>query len=132
MVCSSFVFLSVRGPPLSTRSDTLCPYTTPFRAEDGAHGPPEGRRLQGRQGPVHPDQLVQGREHRQGVVQDAVVQGPLPRRGAEPAARPPEANERSEEHTSELQSLMSTSNAVFCVYNKNTKNNLSKCYETTN
>src|SRR5207244_199336 len=63
------------------------------RAEGGTVHPPEGRRLQGRQGPLHPDQLVQGREHREGVVQDGVVQGARPRGGVEPAHRATETDE---------------------------------------
>src|SRR3546814_14351006 len=81
-----FVFLMIRRPPRSTRTDTLFPYTTLFQSLDGA--PP----LVG----MVPALLGSGHEQRR-----------IPRRRA-----------RSEEHTSELQSLMRTSYAVFCLKKK--------------
>src|SRR3546814_5102029 len=86
----------IRLPPRSTRADTLFPYTTLFRSEiDKVTSPPRSAPT-GREnhGTVHrPD----GRSRR------------LARR------RFPSARSRSEEHTSELQSLMRTSYAVFCL-----------------
>src|SRR3546814_20510856 len=35
---SLFFFLIIRRPPRSTRTDTLCPYTTLFRSVDGTFG----------------------------------------------------------------------------------------------
>src|SRR3546814_1224805 len=81
----------IRRPPRSTRTDTLFPYTTLFRSTAPA-------------GPALP---------RRGAAR-----GARPRRGGLVAAgrlpRPP----RSEEHTSELQSLMRISYAVFCLKQK--------------
>src|SRR3546814_5673095 len=99
----------IRRPPRSTRTDTLFPYTTLFRSHDPrAAGPP---RL--RPAAVEEDQGRPG--------------GPLPGGARHPAPRPRRAGEepqwgqpaeRSEEHTSELQSLMRISYAVFCLKKK--------------
>src|SRR3546814_5230986 len=45
-----------------------------------------------------------------------------------PASDPPEMTQRSEEHTSELQSLMRISYAVFCLKKKKTRNTQIKYY----
>src|SRR3546814_2691039 len=88
----------IRRPPRSTRTDTLFPYTTLFRS------------------PVPPLSLPHDHELRQ-----RLPQGPEPRardhRDQEAGGRA--AALRSEEHTSELQSLMRTSYAVFCMKKKN-------------
>src|SRR3546814_6208301 len=117
----------IRRPPRSTRTDTLCPYTTLFRS---------------RQNPRRQRRLYR-------------LSTPLPRKSADPASsrqrvdhwHPPASSPqqcqqrdwpiplvhpiqkpkahgcpRSEEHTSELQSLMRTSYAVFCLQKK--KDNL--------
>src|SRR3546814_3163382 len=83
----------IRRPPRSTRTDTLFPYTTLFRSRCGlcAHRQDHGK-IRLANGPCEPD--GRGR-HRH---------------------RPPW---RSEEHTSELQSLMRISYAVFCLKKKN-------------
>src|SRR3546814_1097604 len=94
----------IRRPPRSTRTDTLFPYTTLFRSPR-----PGWRRCRG--GPGSPRQRSWRSRRRQ--------------RGARrppPAARTPCASPlpgRSEEHTSELQSLMRISYAVFCLKKKN-------------
>src|SRR3546814_9704629 len=93
-----FFFLMIRRPPRSTRTDTLFPYTTLFRS--GRHG----------RGP-HLSLLQQQGSHR----------------GRGRKTRPrilPDHAPRSEEHTSELQSLMRISYAVFCLKktNKRAKN----------
>src|SRR3546814_2852342 len=78
----------IRRPPRSTRTDTLFPYTTLFRSAGDAR-----------------------------LVLAAVAA----RRGGRRAdlARPrPDGRRRSEEHTSELQSLMRISYAVFCLKKK--------------
>src|SRR3546814_9467744 len=81
----------LRRPPTSTRTDTLCPYTTLVRAnraDDGPdHGPDKGWYIGN--GPEKPPEV--------------------PRLARRP---------RSEEHTSELQSLMRISYAVFCLKKK--------------
>src|SRR3546814_1024153 len=94
----------IRRPPRSTRTDTLFPYTTLFRS--GAAFLPE-RLIRG--------ELESGRLHR-------VSNAPTFRRPVylvtlrEPPM--PELINRSEEHTSELQSLMRISYAVFCLKKK--------------
>src|SRR3546814_20718258 len=91
-----FVVLMIRRPPRSTRTDTLFPYTTLFRSRDGCQ--PAGIR---RQGAVH---------HRPGGVR--------PGSGHSAHHREEQGDRRSEEHTSELQSLMRISYAVFCLKKK--------------
>src|SRR3546814_3560891 len=94
----------IRRPPRSTRTDTLFPYTTLFRSRQ-AHGPPQAR----------------AGEHRPAVARTArhlhAASGTVhSRRGEAAQAHRPA---RSEEHTSELQSLMRISYAVFCLKKKN-------------
>src|SRR3546814_2255642 len=102
----------IRRPPRSTRTDPLFPYTTLFRSRRG------DRRRQG-------DQNV--RLLRQRLLPRAPRGRPPGRRGAEVSERPPlqarrpqRSRARSEEHTSELQSLMRISYAVFCLKKKQT------------
>src|SRR3546814_9155786 len=110
-----FFFLMLRRPQGSTRTDTLFPYTTLFRSlerlarvgvggEEGldrqlGHRDVEGR-AEGGQGAEERELVaVDGREvHRQEEHPGRIV--------------------RSEEHTSELQSLMRISYAVFCLKKK--------------
>src|SRR3546814_2165931 len=106
MIC--FFFLRIRRPPISTRTDTLFPYTTLFRSDCPAAGQDGG----GLTGDGNPDHVShpphpQPRQHR-----PALCRAPKRRRRA-PAGR-------SEEHTSELQSLMRNSYAVFCLKKKTT------------
>src|SRR3546814_7927566 len=127
----------IRRPPRSTRTDTLFPYTTLFRSgtESAAAfhhpcpcrtgGTPHGattsvtaRRSGGASGPRAPVRAVRaaGRWRRTGVDDwhgNGAVRGI---RGRLPPAR---IGGRSEEHTSELQSLMRISYAVFCLKTKN-------------
>src|SRR3546814_10723556 len=97
----------IRRPPRSTRTDTLCPYTTLFRSlpEDFAH---LGHALFGI---LRRDEAVRRLVLLGGEI--AHFLGDLHR--AEFG--------RSEEHTSELQSLMRISYAVFCLKKKNLKRN---------
>src|SRR3546814_3911990 len=97
----------IRRPPRSTRTDTLFPYTTLFRSGDALF--PRGRGGRAAR-PARRDDPAAGRGGGAGGPG-----GRLRRR-------------RSEEHTSELQSLMRISYAVFCL-NKN--NTLKKVYETS-
>src|SRR3546814_10059456 len=113
----------IRRPPLSTRTDTLCPYTTPFRSmlvgllrEVGVEnlstfsigfqdaGGERGDEFQ------YSDLIAKhyGTHHHQLRIDE----------------------KRSEEHTSELPSLMRKSYAVFCL-DKNTKQKVYETYETT-
>src|SRR3546814_19684317 len=98
-----FFFLMLRGPPRSTRTDTLFPYTTLFRS-GGRKGGAENRGEVG--GRIRLDRRAgrAGRRHQgRGRQQPARSRRPVP---------------RSEEHTSELQSLMRISYAVFCLKKK--------------
>src|SRR3546814_6727801 len=97
----------IRRPPRSTRTDTLFPFTTLFRSPRREGGGP--RRPDG--GAVHHLALRRVRRGA-GAAEEGVGQG---------VARDDRGRLRSEEHTSELQSLMRISYAVFCL-NKNTKN----------
>src|SRR3546814_6786761 len=106
----------IRRPPRSTRTDTLFPYTTLFRSESG------GRAAQARpdetenQGHVIGVQSV-GLYYRRAAVHRfrAHMLHQLWLHGALLHRR---SDGRSEEHTSELQSLMRTSYAVFCLNKK--------------
>src|SRR3546814_4620596 len=118
----------IRRPPRSTRTDTLFPYTTLFRSTQGAERlldrndldvvveahlltdeEPQGRLPQRQEGGLL--QLLVVVEQRQTIGDDEhgcrriVVEAHVP--------RPVEIDGRSEEHTSELQSLMRISYAVF-------------------
>src|SRR3546814_3332153 len=99
----------IRRPPRSTRTDTLFPYTTLFRSP---------RRLL----PVDRAAVHAGAEFDQRVEIAAVAavhlrEQPLQRMAAEDLGATPQGL-RSEEHTSELQSLMRISYAVFCLKQK--------------
>src|SRR3546814_7429890 len=97
-----FFFLMIRRPPRSTRTDTLFPDTTLFRSPD---------RLQ-REAPGIPTTMHSNVPCRScgGVI-------PPARRSSAVYCSTPCGN-RSEEHTSELQSLMRISYAVFCLKKK--------------
>src|SRR3546814_1023147 len=108
-------FLMIRRPPRYTRTDTLFPYTTLFRSPaDTPAMPSAGRRRDGwncRPRPVA----------RPGA---GGTSGPAVREAGHPipsTSRPPA---RSEEHTSELQSLMRISYAVFCLKKKTPEKHL--------
>src|SRR3546814_9192661 len=89
----------IRRPPRSTRTDTLFPYTTLFRSAADLQHQAQARLHQG----------------------DAAA---YPARERAHHGRP---RTRSEEHTSELQSLMRISYAVFCLKKKSTQ-----CTQTHN
>src|SRR3546814_4860423 len=80
----------IRRPPRSTRTDTLFPYTTLFRSKRAPA--PRRAAAQGRKTP-NPTRTPHRNHSRH-------------------------AGDRSEEHTSELQSLMRISYAVFCLKKK--------------
>src|SRR3546814_8587853 len=85
----------IRRPPRSTRTDTLFPYTTLFRSEvmGQSLSPYAAKPAFGTGVPVEQRRVASG------------------------------AGGRSEEHTSELQSLMRISYAVFCLKKKKTNQN---------
>src|SRR3546814_15435725 len=106
-----FFFLMIRRPPRSTRTDTLFPYTTLFRSIPNGDTVDRNARF------------FQDRELRcfgsagHAPAREYIKQARLALlefRGAK--TRPI----RSEEHTSELQSLMRISYAVFCLKKKKT------------
>src|SRR3546814_1314588 len=108
----------IRPPPRSTRTDTLYPDTTLFRSGHFALQQPEARvDVGGERG----KELVDD-----GHVIHGVFSGSAGDVGASPSASSSKlggiggrsANVRSEEHTSELQSLMRISYAVFCLKKK--------------
>src|SRR3546814_4374897 len=119
----------IRRPPRATRTDTLVPYTTLVRSGDhgfvGAQqrlqlGHRHRRAGHGRHLAAVADRVEQGA----GAAALADVEGP--RRLVQLGVQPDRALEhllqvRSEEHTSELQSLMRISYAVFCLKNKKNK-----------
>src|SRR3546814_10294198 len=98
-----FFSLMIRRPPRSTRTDTLFPYTTLFRSRRPRSSPP-AMPLGLRACPLSPPPPRQP-----------------PLRPAPPAPSPRPSLLRSEEHTSELQSLMRISYDVFCLKKKKTK-----------
>src|SRR3546814_8046832 len=132
----------IRRPPRSTRTDTLFPYTTLFRSTGGADRAGNGLRDRagsvdrairwlfepggdhGRRNPA--DRFGAGADACGGIVRAAdrrtrrgrancagdIVRGGGVRLGVH--------EQRSEEHTSELQSLMRISYVVFCWKKKNT------------
>src|SRR3546814_16562487 len=106
-----FFFLMRRLPPRSTRTDTLFPYTTLFRSL----GTREKRKV------IRSAKDAKS-ANRDANVGSADARCPGFRRHcvsrASPAL-PPGFALRSEEHTSELQSLMRTSYAVFCLKKQN-------------
>src|SRR3546814_5768125 len=106
-------FYMIRRPPRSTRTDTLFPYTTLVRSRDRtALRPPR---------PSHRESRSPARR--------GYRREPTARRGRYWRAPPQRGADRSEEHTSELQSLMRISYAVFCLKKK--KNNIKKTHKTT-
>src|SRR3546814_1742549 len=107
----------IRRPPRSTRTDTLFPYTTLFRSR-GADTDREARLVL--------DGLNDERfnEVAKGVVVTANSDlEAVSRFHAFLAETGDRREDRSEEHTSELQSLMRISYAVFCLKKKNTTTN---------
>src|SRR3546814_8644725 len=91
----------IRRPPRSTRTDTLFPYTTLFRSD--------GEKLtDNMRNPIGPSLSIQ--QHNSDLTKQ---------RMGKPS---PSQSGRSEEHTSELQSLMRNSYAVFCLKTKKPDN----------
>src|SRR3546814_6663554 len=128
-------FLMIRQPPRSTRTDTLFPYTTLCRSEAARHRkeaargaggwrvragaaarppaghPEDGKEAGGGAGQRRSQGRHRPRRHPHNAGPQALLAGPAPCSG------------RSEEHTSELTSLMSKPYAVFCVQQKQNINN---------
>src|SRR3546814_5551989 len=140
-ICSVFFFLMIRRPPRSTRTDTLFPYTTLFRSRRSAIG----ACVSARRTVSTPAKAPRARRRRElGRIDRAMIRrllfllpvlvfaviagyflwGLAPERDPrdvptamldKPVPDFDLAAVRSEEHTSELQSLMRLSYAVFCL-----------------
>src|SRR3546814_9170481 len=102
----------IRRPPRSTRTDTLFPYTTLFRSQSGAQ-----RGLLVRAQELI-DELAEIDQTRRAWINEVVEVLVEPGQRHIPLAV---GKVRSEEHTSELQSLMRISYAVFCLTKKTTQ-----------
>src|SRR3546814_5466918 len=106
----------IRRPPRSTRTDTLFPYTTLFRSTCAEH---QSQRLPSRPQPPS-ERIVQS------LVTTLLSFGQSLAKMRLPLAigvRLSRMLLRSEEHTSELQSLMRISYAVFCLKKKKIRKN---------
>src|SRR3546814_5466808 len=133
-----FFCLMIRRPPRSTRTDTLFPYTTLFRSRRPRLQPQRAQRPRragvrlGRLHARHPadrqarHQGRRCRRHPGGLVvknpRDIIIAPIVSEKSyglTESGAYTFKV--RSEEHTSELQSLMRISYAVFCLKNKTIK-----------
>src|SRR3546814_1334542 len=121
----------IRRPPRSTRTDTLFPYTTLFRsaalADAAIRGHQQGARIG--VGDAYAGLQRAGKEGVEGGIGSRVGIGGFRKDHAElrrdrvdqPLLEPRVVGvgqARSEEHTSELQSLMRISYAVFCLKKK--------------
>src|SRR3546814_6189212 len=102
-----FFFLMIRRPPRSTRTDTLFPYTTLFRSCNEFRANVD--RIMGKGG---------GRKNVSAVSPANVM---LRKGDRGNSVKTLQTKLRSEEHTSELQSLMRISYAVFCLKKKKKK-----------
>src|SRR3546814_16997735 len=100
-------FLMIRRPPRSTRTDTLFPYTTLFRSATKSM--------------ASLTRIQRGGTATSAMKQTSFISSSRSVRGSRPSTL-----RRSEEHTSELQSLMRISYAVFCLKKKNKKNRQQK------
>src|SRR3546814_3612514 len=100
----------IRRPPRSTRTDTLFPYTTLFRSTLR----PYHQRHRPRTRAAHWD----CKRERPQTLDDCRLGHAAEDRSSPPSETTPNTAPRSEEHTSELQSLMRISYAVFCLKKK--------------
>src|SRR3546814_10856975 len=106
----------IRRPPRSTRTDTLFPYTTLFRSRRRKRGDGQGDQQQ-RKAAAHGSVAF----HAAGADRRALAgRGRLFLGDRAARVAPAVEHVRSEEHTSELQSLMRISYAVFCLKKKKT------------
>src|SRR3546814_7785327 len=119
----------MRRPPRLTRTDTLCPHTTLFRPDhldaSGRQHRSDGQGCQGHKAGFA-GQAHEGVDHRRRtrMLDDDECRSRKERYGyrradGEPGKARKKERGRSEEHTSELQSLMRISYAVLCLKKKN-------------
>src|SRR3546814_2279401 len=104
----------IRRPPRSTRTDTLFPYTTLFRSAP------------------HPTLLSDQVERLRIVGTANGGAGHIATGCTDRSSRPAASVPRSEEHTSELQSLMRISYAVFCLKKKQKLTTRNKIHKLNN
>src|SRR3546814_3562157 len=108
----------IRRPPRSTRTDTLFPYTTLFRSTSTELGFASSVISQSSANP----HVSSAAAITAATVSGGIRLGVPPPKKIDESRRP--GSKRSEEHTSELQSLMRISYAVFCLKKKkNNRNN---------
>src|SRR3546814_8074092 len=107
----------IRRPPRSTRTDTLLPYTTLFRS----HQVDEANALIGLESQATAIEAVI--ERLRAPLAAGIASGTVKLAASgdtDELKAHPDMSVRSEEHTSELQSLMRISYAVFCLKKKKT------------
>src|SRR3546814_7844919 len=111
-----FFFVMIRRPPRFTRTDTRFPYTTLFRSRCRRDN------RKGRNDLLHAGWNTQRAFQ---MSADSKIIPAVSFKTAQPgaSAKSDELGLRSEEHTSELQSLMRISYAVFCLKNKTAHDN---------
>src|SRR3546814_1711954 len=110
--------LRIRPPPNTTRTDTLFPYATSFRSQRTATLRKHSGQIAFPGGAIDPGDV----SPEEAALREADEEIGLSPRFVEPVGRLPNylagsgfrITPRSEEHTSELQSLMRNSYAVFC------------------
>src|SRR3546814_2869170 len=127
-------FVMIRRPPRSTRTDTRFPYTTLFRSKfrDDLFQTTDGRWL------ISTAEMSLTNAVREQILAEAdlpirmTALTPCFRSEAGAAGRDTRGYIRSEEHTSELQSLMRLSYAVFCLKKKRCKTKTETHNEQTN
>src|SRR3546814_5246381 len=113
-----FFVLIVRPPPRSSRTDTLFPYTPLFRSGEREEGYFRGIDISVAGINVSPHNLRDQQRKLGSKTARAISKFQIDRLGCKhPIER--ETRTRSEEHTSELQSLMRIAYAVFCLKKKN-------------
>src|SRR3546814_6002950 len=107
-----FILLMQRRPPRSTRTDTLFPYTTLFRslAGGGLFGTAVAT-----MGMLGTAAYILAMDTFGPITDNA---GGIVEMSRQPEEIRKKTDRRSEEHTSELQSLMRISSAVFCLKKK--------------
>src|SRR3546814_9527969 len=117
----------IRRPPRSTRTDTLFPYTTLFRSISFQRRTKIRWEIAGEGDARQPGLHCRGIGHRvdrstpRCILRNLLCAGGIDSQPANHDSR--YSKTRSEEHTSELQSLMRISYAVFCLKKKKQKHN---------
>src|SRR3546814_10790088 len=127
MKCKVVFLLMIQRPPRSTRTDTLFPYTTLFRATIQSLLPPDSSYFNLNRNNV--DLGTRDEKNRRDTYRIVVgAKGTFNDDWHYDVSFNYGHLKRSEEHTSELQSLMRISYAVFCLKKKKTKNKHNQRY----